>query len=125
MEDNHLKPKYAGIENVLYQIRKDIDGKEEFFISGYDMGARMYITKWLDDKNLIIKRENANVLCGARGCGMVFGFPTVYYLVKLSDKKIPEGWNRWKGYCSFTKEIEAGRQWKKGIEILEEIYKNG
>jgi len=114
------------IKRALYGIRKYSDGKEEIYISGYDMGARIYIVKWLDPKNAVVKRRSTNVLCGAKGCGMVFPFPTRYYLVKiLDDQQIQSSWNLWNGYCSFTHEIEAGRQWKRGIEILENIYKNG
>jgi hypothetical protein len=120
-----LKAENPLISRVLYSIRKYPTGEEEIRISGYDMGARMYIVKWLDSKNAIVKRRSTNVLCGARGCGMVFPFPTKYYLVKILDEQIPSNWNAWTGYCNFTHEIEAGRNWKKGIEILKEIYKNG
>ena len=113
------------IRNVLYRIVKDRDGKEEIGISGYDMGARMYIVKWLDEKNFIVKRRSCNVLCGARGCGMVYPFPTQYYLVKILDEQIPKDWNAWQGYATFTTEMEPGRQWKKGIEKLEQIYQDG
>ena len=79
----------------------------------------MYIVKWLDEKHFILKLKSRNVLCGARGCGMVFPFPTAYYLVEILDEQIPKEWNAWQGYATFTHEIKPGRQWKKAIEKLE------
>lgn len=111
------------IKNVLYHIWMNDEGKEEMKISGYDMGNRMYVVKHLDEKHLIVKVPGAKVLCGARGCGMVFPFNTKYYLARISDEKIPKEWNAWTGNLGLTHEIRCGRKWKDGIAILEEIWK--
>jgi hypothetical protein len=111
------------IKEVLYGIWTNHDGKEEMKISGYDMGNRMYVVKHLDEKHFIAKVPSSKVLCGARGCGMVFPFNTKYYLARISDEKIPAEWNAWMGKLSLTHEIQAGRKWKEGIAILEEIRK--
>lgn len=114
------------IRRVLYRLGFDTGlQKQEFSISGYDMGARMYIVKWLGTEACIIKRRSCNVLCGARGCGMVYPFPTAYYLVKILDEQIPKDWNAWHGYATFTHEMKPGKQWKKAIEKLEQIYQDG
>jgi hypothetical protein len=114
------------IKRVLYRLHFDTQlQKTEMGISGYDMGGRMYIVKWLGNMEYcIVKRRSCNVLCGARGCGMVFPFPTAYYLVKILDEKIPAEWNAWNGYASFTHEMHPGRQWKPAIEKLEKIYED-
>jgi hypothetical protein len=111
------------IKGVLYDLWVDHDGKEEIKISGYDMGNRMYVVKHLDEKHFIAKVPSSKVLCGARGCGMVFSFNTKYYLARISDEKIPAEWNSWCGKLSLTHEIRAGKKWKDGIALLEEIWK--
>ena len=123
-EIDPMKTQNPLIKRVLYRIRKDDTYGEEFGISGYDMGARMYVVKWLDEKHCIVKRRSCNVLCGARGCGMVSSFPTAYYLVEILDEQIPKEWNAWNGYATFTHEMEPGRKWKKGIEKLTQIYED-
>jgi hypothetical protein len=114
------------IKRVLYRLSFDEQlQKTEIGISGYDMGARMYIVKWLGNMDAcIVKRRSCNVLCGARGCGMVYGFPTAYYLVKILEEKIPKEWNAWVGLATFTHEMKPGKQWKKAIEKLEQIYED-
>ena len=111
------------IKDTLYHLWLDHEGKEEINLSGYDMGNRMYIVKHLDEKHFIAKVPACRVLCGARGCGMVFPFNTKYYLARISDAGIPPEWNTWTGRLSLTHEIRAGRKWKDGIAILEEIWK--
>jgi hypothetical protein len=111
------------IKDTLYHIWKDDKGREEIKFAGYDMGNRTYIVKHLDDKHFICKVPSCNVLCGARGCGMVFPFGTKYFLARISDEKLPSDWNAWTGYVSLTHEIRAGRKWKEGIAILEKIWK--
>ena len=123
-ERDPMKVENPLIKRVLYRIRKDDKYGEEVGISGYDMGARMYIVKWLDEKHFILKRKSCNVLCGARGCGMVYPFPTAYFLVEILDEQIPKEWNVWKGYATFTHEMHPGRQWKPAIEKLEKIYED-
>jgi hypothetical protein len=114
---------YSIIDRTLYSIHK-YDGKEEVDLAGYDMGARVSIVKWLDDKNFIAKVPSRNVLCGARGMGMVFPFPTKYFLAKIYDEEIPKSWNCWNGYLKFTHEMSCGRNWKEGLKKLEETWKN-
>lgn len=111
------------IKNTPYRIWTDDKGREEIKFAGYDMGNRVYVVKHLDEKHFIAKVPACKVLCGARGCGMVFPFGTKYFLARISDEKIPTDWNAWTGYISLTHEIRAGRQWKEGISILEEIWK--
>lgn len=123
-ERDPMKVQNPLMKRVLYRIRKDEKYGEEVGISGYDMGARMYIVKWLDEKHFILKLRSRNVLCGARGCGMVFPFPTAYYLVEILDEEIPKEWNAWKGYATFTHEMHPGRQRKPAIEKLTQIYED-
>ena len=125
LDDDLMKVQNPMIRNNLYRIWKNEKGKEEINISGYDMGNRIYVVKHLDEKHFIVKVPSHSTLCGARGCGMVFPFETKYYLALISDEKIPIEWNLWTGYLSFTHEIKAGKKWKEGIAILEEIWKNG
>jgi hypothetical protein len=112
---------YTIVNKALFKIHK-YDNYEEMIISGYDMGNRIRIVKYLSYNALIVKVPSCKVLCGARGCGMVFPFPTKYYLARILDGKLPEGWNNWKGYIKFSHEMECGRKWKDGIKMLENIY---
>lgn len=121
--DQLLKVEDPIIKDTLYHIWINYDGKEEVKFAGYDMGNRVYVVKHLDDKHFIAKVPSCRVLCGARGCGMVFPFGTKYYLARISDEKIPAEWNSWTGKVSLTHEIRGGRQWKLAIAILEEIWK--
>jgi len=121
--DQLLKVEDPIIKDTLYHIWTNYDGKEEVKFAGYDMGNRVYVVKHLDDKHFIAKVPACRVLCGARGCGMVFPFGTKYYLARISDEKIPAEWNSWTGKVSLTHEIRGGRQWKLAIAILEEIWK--
>ncbi len=118
-----LKVEDPIIKNTLYRIWTNYDGKEEVKFAGYDMGNRTYIVKHLDDKHFICKVPASRVLCGARGCGMVFPFGTKYYLARISDEKLPADWNAWTGKLSLTHEISPGRRWKDAIAIFEEIWK--
>jgi hypothetical protein len=122
--DQLMKVEPSIIDNVLYHIWINSDGKEEVKISGYDMGNRMYVVKHLDDKHFIAKVPSHKTLCGARGCGMVYDFNTKYYLARISDEKIPLEWNAWTGRLYITHEVYAGRKWKDGIALLEEIWKD-
>jgi len=121
--DPLLKVESAMIDNTLYHLWVDDKGREELNFAGYDMGNRVYIVKHLDEKHFIAKVPACRVLCGARGCGMVFPFGTKYYLARISDEKLPADWNAWTGRVSLTHEIRGGRQWKLAIAILEEIWK--
>jgi hypothetical protein len=121
--DQLMKVEDPIIKDTLYHIWKDDKGREEIKFAGYDMGNRTYIVKHLDEKHFICKVPSCNVLCGARGCGMVFPFGTKYFLARISDEKLPSDWNAWTGYVSLTHEIRAGRKWKEGIAILEGIWK--
>ena len=122
MNTNEIKIEpYIHIEKARYGIHK-YDNYEEMFLAGYDMGNRIRIVKWLSDKALIVKVPSCRVLCGARGCGTVFTFPTKYYLAKIHDDKLPEGWSNYKGYVTFSHGLECGKKWKDGIKMLENIY---
>lgn len=121
--NQEMRVEHSLMDNVLYKIFTNHQGKEEVNISGYDMGNRAYMVKYLDEKHFIFKVPSCRVLCGARGCGMVFPFSTKYYLARILDEKIPDGWNAWTGRASVTHEISPGRKWKDGIAILEEIWK--
>jgi hypothetical protein len=109
------------IDKTLYKIYQYKD-YEEMAVSGYDMGSRIRVVKWLSKKTLIVKVPGHSTLCGARGMGMVFPFPTSYYLAEIYDEEIPKTWNCWHGYVRFTHEVKCGRKWKEGIKILENIY---
>lgn len=111
---------YSIINHTLYKIFKTLSG-EEIILAGYNLGGRIKIVKWLSDKKLILKVSFCKVLCGARGCGMVFDFPTKYYLGLIEDEKIPKDWNAWDGYIHFTHEMECGRYWREGLKILETL----
>ena len=123
MEEQEIKIEKSLMGKCLYQLWKNREGKEELHFAGYDMGNRTYVVKWIDDKTLIAKTPSCNVLCGARGCGMVFPFPTKYYLLKIDSEPIPKEWNAWTGRIIFLNEMTCGRQWKDGIKQLEELAK--
>ena len=123
MEEQKIKIEKSMWGRLLYELWKNRDGKEEIRFSGIDMGNRTYVVKWIDDKTLIAKVPSCNVLCGARGCGMVYPFPTKYYLLKIDPEPIPKEWNAWTGRLTITHEMTCGRQWKDGIKQLEELAK--
>jgi len=119
METEDIKISNHSIVNkTLYAFNKN---KDEIYLAGFDMGGRIKVVKWLSDKRLILKVGNHDTLCGARGNGMVWPFPTEYYLAEILDEKIPENWNAWDGYIKFTNEMTCGRKWRKGIKMLEEF----
>jgi hypothetical protein len=115
------------VKNALFKSQKYIyNGKEveEIFVAGYDFGNRVYVVKWINNKSFIVKVSSCNVLCGARGMGMVMPFPTKYYLGEINDWVVPAGWTNWNGHLTFTHMMECGRQWKKGLIELEKLVKN-
>ena len=121
MEEPTIKIENAWIGLVLYGTRMD-GKKEELYISGYDMGNRIYVVKHLDDKYFIAKVSSHSTLCGARGCGMVDWFPTSYYLVRKEDTELEPGWKNWKGRITFLLQMSCGRNWKQGLVELEKKY---
>ena len=89
MEEQGIKIETSIWDNLLYEIWKNREGKEEIRFAGVDMGNRTYLVKWIDDKTFIAKTPSCNVLCGARGCGMVYPFPTKYILCKIDSTPLP------------------------------------
>lgn len=123
MEEQGIKIETSIWDNLLYEIWKNRKGKEEVRFAGVDMGNRTYLVKWIDDKTFIAKTPSCNVLCGARGCGMVFPFPTKYILCKIDPNPLPKDYTAWTGRLTITHEMTCGRQWKDGIKQLEELAK--
>lgn len=123
MEEQGIKIETSIIGVTPYKIWKNNDGKEELKFAGHDMGNRIYVVKWLDEKTLIVKVPNKRVLCGARGMGNVTDFPTNYYICQITDDVLPSTWNAWSGKIDVMNEMTCGRQWKKGIAELEEFWK--
>jgi len=117
MENQELKIEKSIIGEIMFHFSKD---KSETYISGWDLGGRIYVVERISDNRIILKVKNCNVLCGARGCGMVMDFPTKYYLGKILDKQPPEGYN-WDGYIDIYREGQFGRNWKQGINQLKQI----
>ena len=116
-----IKIEKAWLGTVLYGISKNTK-KEEIYISGYDMGNRIYVVKHLDEKYWIVKVPSHRTLCGARGMGMVFDCSTSYYLMRIEEDELEPGWNNWKGRATFLYEMACGRNWKQGLVELEKKY---
>lgn len=114
-----MKIQKSILGKVIYKFSDD--NKNEIFITEWNLGGRIYIVKWLIQNRVILKVKNNKVLCGARGLGMVWSFPTKYYLAEILENKLPDGWNHWHGYMNIIYEGEFGRNWKKGIKELEQI----
>lgn len=97
--------------------------KNELNFSGHDMGGRIYIVREYPNY-IIAKRPYCKVLCGARGMGMVFEFPTEYYLLKIIKKASGEKLSiygfRNDGEAEMISCYEFGLEWRKGIELLEQ-----